>query len=168
MVYERRLGWRKLPTEVRVFVCAKKSLKRGVSTPHPLHPTYATLSRYTLPHPVAVVRGPRAHRHHWWSRIHGIRKGNTGNHKLAPPPCCMPDPGVSPRRRRRRRRFFCCSLLHFNGRIFCEMHYPQTHSRGHPILFCLNQHPVPRRPRPHISISLSVNNSFFAPRAPVI
>ena len=32
MVYDRRLGWRKLPTEV--FVCAKKSLKRGVSTPH--------------------------------------------------------------------------------------------------------------------------------------
>ena len=54
MVYERRLGWRKLPTEV--FVCAKKSLKRGVSTPHPLHPTYTTLSRYTFPHPVAVVR----------------------------------------------------------------------------------------------------------------
>ena len=36
-----------LLTSSPVFVCAKKSLKGGVSTPpsHPLHPTYATLSR---------------------------------------------------------------------------------------------------------------------------
>ena len=92
MVYERRLGWRKLPTEV--FVCAKKSLKRGVSTPHPLHPTYTTLSRYTFPHPVAVVRPegsqtPLLVTYPWSQKMK--------HWQLAPLPCGMPDPGVRPK-----------------------------------------------------------------------
>jgi hypothetical protein len=42
VAYERRLGWSKLPTEV--FECAKKSLKREVSTPPPSAPNqYNTL-----------------------------------------------------------------------------------------------------------------------------
>ena len=92
MVYKRRLGWRKLPTEV--FVCAKKSLKRGVSIPHPLHPTYATLSRYTFPHPVDVVRSEGSQTQlvvtYPWSQK---RK----HWQLAPPLCGMPDPGVHPK-----------------------------------------------------------------------
>ena len=92
MAYERRLGWRKLPTEV--FVCAKQSLRGGVSTPHPLHPTYATLSRYTFPHPVAVVQPEGSQTPlvvtYPWSRK---RK----QWQLAPPSCGMPDPGVRPK-----------------------------------------------------------------------
>jgi hypothetical protein len=92
MAHERRLGWRKLPTEV--FVCAKKLLKRGVSTPHPLQPTYTTLSRYTFPHPVAVVQPegsqtPLVVTYSWNQK----RK----HWQLAPPPCGMPDPGVLPK-----------------------------------------------------------------------
>ena len=92
MAYERTLGWRKLPTEV--FVCAKKSLKRGVSTPHPLHPTYTTLSRYTFLHPVPVVRPegsqtPLVVTYPWSQKMK--------HWQLAPPPCGMPDPGVRPK-----------------------------------------------------------------------
>jgi hypothetical protein len=92
MAYKRRLGWRKLPTEV--FVCAKKSLKRGVSTHHPLHPTYATLSRYTFPHPVDVVRPENSQTPlvvtYPWSR-------KRTHWQLAPPSCGMPDLGVRPK-----------------------------------------------------------------------
>ena len=92
MAYERRLGWRKLPTEV--FVCAKQSLRGGVSTPHPLHPTYTTLSRYTFLHPVPVVRPegsqtPLVVTYPWSQKMK--------HWQLAPPPCGMPDPGVRPK-----------------------------------------------------------------------
>ena len=92
MVYERRLGWHKLPTEV--FVCTKKSLTKGVGTPHPLHPTYATLSTYIFPPPVGAVRPEGLQTPlvvtYPWSRK---RK----HWQLAPPPCGMPDPGVRPK-----------------------------------------------------------------------
>jgi len=94
MAYERRLGWRKLPTEV--FVCAKKSLKRGVSTPHPLHPTYTALSRYTFPHPVAVVR-PKGSQTPLLVTYPWSQKLEMKHWQLAPPPCGMPDPGVRPK-----------------------------------------------------------------------
>jgi hypothetical protein len=86
-----RTGCRKLPTEVFVCQCAKKLLKRGFSTPHHLHPAYATLSRYTFPHPVAVVRPEGLQTPlvvtYQWSRK---RK----HWQLAPPQRGMPDPGV--------------------------------------------------------------------------
>jgi hypothetical protein len=49
MTYERRLEWRKLPTEV--FVCAKKSLKRGGNHPSPSAPNLCNTLKIHLSAP---------------------------------------------------------------------------------------------------------------------
>ena len=128
MAYKRRLGWRKLPTDV--FVCAIFLLKRGISTPHPLHPTYATLSSHDTPfHTLSLWCGPRAHRHpwHWFTRIHGVRKETLTISTPAVRPWCPPWRGWRTRRRRRRRRFI--SML--------NIRMSRTPIEGSPVPGCL-------------------------------